>query len=255
MTTFTKEQLTSEIETLEHFATNLKWTNVKGAQSLLFAAEVMRQALAGMEAEPVAFYQHDGTVMTRGSFGFDAEPGKSITLYSAPPAQVAQEKTDREMLKRLAVILSGSDAPGEIRSLTVTARSFVERCKTLAKERDASRTAMQPAHVPPGGKAVQPLTTEIMELVDRITGHRLSVAKMSELRPCIFEACRAAMQSGAVKDGWVVVPVEPTAEMISSGIAAHYERTKIQIHDRPAPGPMECAYVAMIAAAPEQEGE
>ncbi|WP_324723819.1 hypothetical protein [Lelliottia sp. JS-SCA-14] len=51
--TFTKEQLTSEIETLEHFATNLKWTNAKGAQSLLFAAEVMRQALAGMEAEPL----------------------------------------------------------------------------------------------------------------------------------------------------------------------------------------------------------
>lgn len=52
--TFTKEQLTSEIETLEHFATNLKWTNVKGAQSLLFAADAMRQALAGMEADPVA---------------------------------------------------------------------------------------------------------------------------------------------------------------------------------------------------------
>jgi hypothetical protein len=45
---------------------------------------------------------------------------------------------DREMLKRLAVILSGSDAPGEIRSLTVTAQSFVDRCKTLARERDAA---------------------------------------------------------------------------------------------------------------------
>lgn len=45
---------------------------------------------------------------------------------------------DREMLKRLAVILSGSDAPGEMRSLTVTAQSFVDRCKTLARERDAA---------------------------------------------------------------------------------------------------------------------
>lgn len=59
--------------------------------------------------------------------------------------------------------------------------------------------------------------------------------------------------SPAIPDGWVFVPVEPTAEMISSGIAAHYERNQIQIHDRPAPGPMECAYVAMIAAAPQQE--
>ena len=59
--------------------------------------------------------------------------------------------------------------------------------------------------------------------------------------------------SPVIPDGWVMVPVEPTAEMISSGIAAHYERSQIQIHDRPAPGPMEFAYVAMLAAAPQQE--
>ena len=62
--------------------------------------------------------------------------------WKTEPAQVIQETADREMLKRLAVILSGSDAPGEIRSLTVTARSFVERCKTLAQERDQCRAAM-----------------------------------------------------------------------------------------------------------------
>ena len=70
-----------------------------------------------------------------------------------------------------------------------------------------------------------------------------------------WNRCRAAMlqpSSGALQlpDRWKLVPVEPTAEMISSGIAAHYERSQIQIHDRPAPGPMECAYVAMLAAAP-----
>lgn len=70
---------------------------------------------------------------------------------------------------------------------------------------------------------------------------------------------RAAMLQGAggnspvIPDGWVMVPVQPTAEMLQSGIAAHYERSQIQIHDRPAPGPMECAYAAMIAAAPQQE--
>lgn len=74
-----------------------------------------------------------------------------------------------------------------------------------------------------------------------------------------WNACRAAMLQGAdgnspvIPDGWVMVPVEPTAEMLQSGISAHYERSQIQIHDRPAPGPMECAYVAMIAAAPQQE--
>lgn len=74
-----------------------------------------------------------------------------------------------------------------------------------------------------------------------------------------WNQCRAAMLHGedgnspVIADGWVIVPVEPTAEMISSGIAAHFERSQTQIHDRPAPGPMECAYVAMLAAAPQRE--
>lgn len=56
-------------------------------------------------------------------------------------------------------------------------------------------------------------------------------------------------------DGYVMVPKIPTAEMISSGISAHYDCSQIQIHDRPAPGPMECAYVAMLAAAPQEVGD
>ena len=73
-----------------------------------------------------------------------------------------------------------------------------------------------------------------------------------------FHWLRVAYEAGnspVIPDGWVLVPVEPTAEMISSGITAHYERSQIQIHDRPAPGPMECAYVAMLAAAPQQEAK
>lgn len=60
------------------------------------------------------------------------------------------------------------------------------------------------------------------------------------------------VSSPAIPEGYVMVPKEPTDEMISSGIAAHYDRSQIQIHDRPAPGPMECAYVAMLAAAPQE---
>lgn len=55
---------------------------------------------------------------------------------------------DREMLKRLAVILSGSDAPGEIKALTVTAQSFVDRCKLLSRERDALRNTAGNSHEP-----------------------------------------------------------------------------------------------------------
>ncbi|WP_261588925.1 hypothetical protein [Escherichia coli] len=65
--------------------------------------------------------------------------------------------------------------------------------------------------------------------------------------------CRSNEKVQALQDGWVAVPILPTTEMIYSGITAHYERSQIQIHDRPAPGPMECAYMAMLAAAPQQE--
>lgn len=60
-----------------------------------------------------------------------------ILLYAVP--QAVPDSADREMLKRLAVIMSGSDSGGEIAALTVTAQSLVDRCKTLAKERDDAR--------------------------------------------------------------------------------------------------------------------
>lgn len=70
----------------------------------------------------------------------------------------------------------------------------------------------------------------------------------------IMERLLNAGNSPVIPDGYVMVPKEPTAEMISSGIAAHYDRSQIQIHDRPAPGPMECAYAAMLEAAPQSPG-
>ncbi|ELT7510398.1 hypothetical protein QPG32_004135 [Salmonella enterica] len=51
--------------------------------------------------------------------------------------QAMDYSADREMLKRLAVIMSGNDSPGEIRSLTVTAQSLVDRCKALARDKEA----------------------------------------------------------------------------------------------------------------------
>lgn len=54
MSTITKEGLEQVIERLEHYATNVKWTNVQAAQDMLIAVDIMRIALASLEAEPVA---------------------------------------------------------------------------------------------------------------------------------------------------------------------------------------------------------
>ncbi|HDC4389191.1 TPA: hypothetical protein O8L60_000070 [Enterobacter cloacae] len=94
-----------------------------------------------------------------------------------------------------------------------------------------------------------------------LTGRAKYLRDKGEIKsPELLERAAAMLQgaepvttANKLPDGYVLVPVEPTAEMISSGIAAHFERNQIQVHDRPAPGPMECAYVAMLAAAPQQE--
>ncbi|HHG1600160.1 TPA: hypothetical protein ACPUPF_004250 [Klebsiella pneumoniae] len=41
--TITDERVISVIERLEHYASNLKWTNVRGAQDLLTAADGLRE--------------------------------------------------------------------------------------------------------------------------------------------------------------------------------------------------------------------
>ncbi|MGY1655432.1 DUF3850 domain-containing protein [Klebsiella pneumoniae] len=126
-----------------------------------------------------------------------------------------------------------------------------------------------------------PVVLDVMEPTIEAIKRILPTSNPDEYAACIgadmWNACRAAMlnhpeqhldmvdHSGDVNekggdgnspvtpDGYVMVPKDPTAEMISSGIAAHYERSQIQIHDRPATGPMECAYIAMLAAAPQPQ--
>lgn len=105
-------------------------------------------------------------------------------------------------------------------------------------------------------KAVESLATDLMKRIDKITGERHSVATLSSLRVSIVEACRAAILQGAepaqpytLRDGWVAVPVEPTAEMQSAAAGAiRFDTTPI---NKLWTG--NAVYKAMIAAAPQQE--
>ena len=57
--TITDERVISVIERLEHYACNLKWTNVRGAQNLLTAADGLRELQerrkAELDSDPVAW--------------------------------------------------------------------------------------------------------------------------------------------------------------------------------------------------------
>ncbi|MGC4639872.1 hypothetical protein [Escherichia coli] len=73
-----------------------------------------------------------------------------------------------------------------------------------------------------------------------ISGQQYSYVLLENVEGMVNEACCAAMQSGAVKDGWVMVPEEPTHEMLEAG------DEQFGTYD---------VYRRMLAAAPQQEAD
>lgn len=110
--------------------------------------ELARIALASLDAEPPHAIQTAPALnlSNKNSAPLHATPkGNRLRIaedklaeysLSKREPQPTPESADRKMLKRLAVIMSGSDSGGEISALTVTAQSLVDRCKalTLANE-------------------------------------------------------------------------------------------------------------------------
>ncbi|ELK1249999.1 hypothetical protein R4R92_004480 [Citrobacter freundii] len=175
MITFTKEQLiewAKDCRMLAQCAVDARPDNVAAAKNLALAEIV----LASLDAKPVYQYRErtysEWQECSERYYQIAKEMNAGLTrvLYTAPPApvdlvndayleslvkeqeanlkaaeyelkknatQAMDYSADREMLKRLAVIMSGNDSPGEIRSLTVTAQSLVDRCKALARDKEA----------------------------------------------------------------------------------------------------------------------
>ncbi|WP_260563066.1 hypothetical protein [Enterobacter hormaechei] len=119
MSTITKERLEPVIERLEHYATNVKWTNVQAAQDMLIAVDAMRRLLASLEADVVAWTDEQelrdvekygcGYLFTANPVTPNADPHRVIKLYAAPPAPVS----DSLMSELLAIAKKAADAADE----------------------------------------------------------------------------------------------------------------------------------------------
>ncbi|EDW9825730.1 DUF550 domain-containing protein [Salmonella enterica] len=72
----------------------------------------------------------------------------SIWNNRAAPPPAHNDSQAQATLKRLAVIMTGNDSGGELAALTVTAQSLVDRCKTLAAERDTLAALPPPFPLP-----------------------------------------------------------------------------------------------------------
>ncbi|WP_395264738.1 hypothetical protein V1605_16715 [Enterobacter soli] len=270
MSTITREWLQQKIAAMEATRDEIPFGLDEDDSNTLAA---MRIALASLEAEAVAWLLSGGGAKNHVSFDSGnayADPLREVTpLYTAPPAPVSVPdvmagKSFEYIANTFQVSIS------EAQWILVGWNS----CRA-AMLQGADRPQNAPQNIPenipstqfkpvadlyevtvPGGRSTT-FTKDAAEASDcRVMGwHVQEYIKLERYQVAILQSFGNSEQlnSLVIPDGYVLVPVEPTAEMISSGIAAHYERSQIQIHDRPAPGPMECAYVAMLAAAPQQE--
>ena len=226
--TFTKEQLQQIIET----------DHVQCGE----ASSLARIALASLEAEPVAWLLSGGGAKNNVSFDSGnayADPLREVTpLYTAQPAPVSVPAA-MEMDDDFDSAFEHGKAVGwnAYRAAMLHGAELVKAANKLPDDFDFDRF------------------NDVVWLEAVASNPHMHSPTTSTIAMVALELNRklADGKSPVIPDGWVMVPVEPTAEMISSGITAHFERNQIQIHDSPAPGPMECAYVAMLAAAPQQE--
>ncbi|HGY6028012.1 TPA: hypothetical protein ACNV5P_004745 [Enterobacter asburiae] len=253
---FTKEQLIAKAEEQIKLTRGLNLT-LSAKEHVDMCSVLFEIALASLEAEAVAMrwrylpdgihgmgewnYRDQGYIDTLNAYHLSRQ--KEL-LYTAPPAPVVD-------------CVPLGDSPYDVPySMPSNLRELIAEEIGILFSDDDAQSVWNVCRSAAMLQGAEPVTTANKLPFDQWLSQQAGTIDVEcgcVMTEVFFHWLRVAYEAGnspVIPDGWVMVPVEPTAEMISSGIAAHYERSQIQIHDRPAPGPMECAYVAMLAAAP-----
>lgn len=112
----TDERVTSVIERLEHYASNLKWTNVRGAQDLLTAADGLRELQE--RRKPLQDKDLQGVIDALEHPAGINTAGKQVVRHALVEIQ-ERRKADREPVAEVVSIYGDPEAFGEreIRSL------------------------------------------------------------------------------------------------------------------------------------------
>lgn len=257
--TITKERLLK----IQH------WRETYGADSNVMlpaeeAAELARIALASLDAEPVGEVSDkrhglvmDGTVDLGGKSTYRIIKGEKAMkrlplgtkFYIAPPAPVVPDGL------RQALSNAGIAAPESDEMLAATCEKYIQMLVTWVKDR----------------KPFQPVPVVPEEITDESTEQRLMGRRWAHSFCAGWNACRAVMLQSKNRDlsqpvdpqiseyekimlraGWVMVPVEPTDEMIVAAMDSddvtynESDDTVFYVH--------HCEiYKAMLAAAPQPE--
>lgn len=148
--TITDKRVTSVIERLEHYACNLKWTNVRGAQDLLTAADGLRelQERRKADSEPVILYRQVNPVNGMKTYWAELDPeefrhlkqhtdenAEFMTLYRHAQQSVVLDAIDTNVIETLRLVQcmlddyrerNYGDAQGWIRHINTHMSDYTE---------------------------------------------------------------------------------------------------------------------------------
>ncbi|MDX7034700.1 hypothetical protein SJ058_05360 [Enterobacter roggenkampii] len=280
MSTITKERLEPVIERLEHYATNVKWTNVQAAQDMLTAADAMRRLLASLEAEAVCVIDQSNLDYLKSGSDADvwpasrAEMGDVLLYRAAPPEPVSVPDEDLLHMAASAIddLLSNKDRSGAGVWADIPAK--LRRAAMLqGADRPQNETQNIPENIPatqfkpvadlygltsPTGSETS-FTFDAVEARDFIGGG-WSCQEYVELER--FQEAVSG-NSPVIPDGWVLVPVEPTEDMIVNGFESEpdegfsnemeWEAYDAMSGCQQAAHRARLCWAAMIASAPKPE--
>lgn len=242
--------------------------------------ELARIALASMGAEPVAWMCEDEEGREYNSSNEFSCSRFRVPLYAAPPAPVVPEKLPCSVeLKPGLIIGKGCKTETLLTALRRRADYYAKIDAFTSEERaehDASIEAfkaMLPTPADSQGRPRAPVVPPAIEPDYKVIKSILPTANPDEYACCIaadmWNACRATMLQDNQRDlsqpvdpqvaeyeqimlqaGWVMVPVEPTDEMIAAAMECEDvlfnsdESFCVQFRE---------IYCAMVTAAPKPE--
>lgn len=198
-----------------------------GVQMAFDAFHDSRELLANREAQPVLYASEETLAYAKEgekSLVTWSEPmgDAVIPLFTAPPAPAVPETAHSSVIaEQLAHVLSGMDVTGHHRAVISCAVDRLNKNAELIQQKQSSLNTPEVLDYQGAKELFNYLMTE-EETNATVNG---------------WNACRAAMLAQPVSSGYKLVPVEPTAEMISSAMGI--PETAIAIYKR------------MLAAAPE----
>lgn len=199
----TDERVTSVIERLEHYACNLKWTNVRGAQDLLAAADGLRELQerrkAAMDSEPVA-----------GEARFKEERPRWTPCTAEHVSMVLANPEDWPNYEVRYLYAAPQPAPVVPEAMPTYAISPYSGAEYEAGYRDgwnACRAAMLQESKKSAGAEATCRSNENAQVLNTIKAPPAldSLPKTGEVQNT---------DSPVIPDGYVMVPVEPTKEIL-----------------------------------------